>query len=150
MPAAPLNFHASVVVLGDRGIVIAGDPGRGKTQLALALISHGRAQGMFARLVSDDQIFLELRAGRLVAVAPATIAGLVEARGVGPLPVEHEPKAVVDLLVRLVDRGDTERMPDATTESLAGCDVPLLKLASDDRAAAVMAVLGRLALPPFG
>ena len=52
------NFHATAVVLGDRGIVIAGEPGMGKTQLALDLISHARTQGRFARLVADDQIFL--------------------------------------------------------------------------------------------
>ena len=53
----PDNLHASAVVLGDRGIVIAGESGAGKTQLALELLSHARSFGLFARLVADDQIF---------------------------------------------------------------------------------------------
>lgn len=144
------NFHASAVVLGDRGIVIAGDSGAGKTQLALALIDHALAHGLFARLVADDQIFLSARHGRVVCIAPSTIAGLVEVRGVGPRPFGHEPKAPVDLLVRLVGRQAAERLPEAESEVLAGGDVPLLRLAADDRQAAKSAVLARLSLPPFG
>lgn len=143
------NFHASAVVLGDRGIVIAGSPGAGKTLLALALISHARSLGLFARLVADDQVFLSAHDGRLVCAAPETIAGLVEVRGVGPQPTAYEKKAPVDLLVRLVERSVAERFPEAETEALAGCDVPLLRLAADDRQAALMAVAARLSLPPF-
>lgn len=143
------NFHASAIVLGDRGIVISGKSGAGKTQLAVALISHVRAHGLFARLVADDQIFLAAHHGRLVCSAPRTIAGLVEIRGVGPRPIGHEPKAPVDLLVRLVERRNAERLPEPESEVLLGCEVPLLGLAVDDREAAMAAVLARLSLPPF-
>jgi serine kinase of HPr protein (carbohydrate metabolism regulator) len=143
------NFHASAVVLGDRGIVIAGASGSGKTQLALALISDVRSFGLFARLVADDQILLSAHHGRLVCAAPPTIAGLVEVRGLGPRPVEHEVKSPVDLLVRLVERDAAARFPEAETEALLGCHVPLLRLAADDRQASLMAVAARLSLPPF-
>ena len=144
------NFHASAVVLRDRGVVIAGQSGAGKTQLALALICHARSFGLFARLVGDDQIFLSARHGRLICAAAPAIAGLAEIRGLGPRPVAHEMKAPVDLLVRLVDRRSAERFPEAGTEPLLGCEVPLLKLAADDRQAALTAVASRLSLPPFG
>jgi serine kinase of HPr protein (carbohydrate metabolism regulator) len=143
------NFHASAVVLGDRGIVIAGEAGSGKTQLALALISHARTHGLFTRLVADDQLFLSAHQGRLICIAPETIAGLVEVRGVGPQPTDHVKKAAVDLLVRLVEPSAAERFPEAETESIQGCKVPLLKLAADDGRAALMAVVARLSLPPF-
>jgi serine kinase of HPr protein (carbohydrate metabolism regulator) len=143
------NFHASAIVLGDRGIVIAGDSGAGKTQLALALISHARAYGLFARLVADDQIFLSVHHGRLVCSAPETIAGLVEVRGIGPQPIDHEPKASVDLMVRLVARREAMRLTEQATEALLGCDVALLRLPSEDREAAMAAVLAHLSLPPF-
>jgi serine kinase of HPr protein (carbohydrate metabolism regulator) len=146
----PDNFHASAVVLGDRGIVIAGESGAGKTQLALELLSHARSFGLFARLVADDQIFLSVRRGRLVCAVPLTIAGLAEVRGLGPHSIAHEMKAPVDLLVRLVDRRSAERYPELGTEQLLGCGVPLLNLAGDDRQAALMAVAARLSLPPFG
>jgi serine kinase of HPr protein (carbohydrate metabolism regulator) len=143
------NLHASAVVLGDRGIVIAGASGAGKTQLALVLISHVRSFGLFARLVADDQVLLSAHHRRLVCTAPPTIAGLVEVRGLGPQPVEHEAKAPVDLVVRLVERDAAARFPEAETETLLGCHVPLLRLTDDDRQAAMMAVVARLSLPPF-
>jgi len=143
------NFHASAIVLGDRGIVIAGDSGAGKTQLALALISHARTHGLFARLVADDQVFLSVHHGRLVCSAPKTIAGLVEVRGIGPRPIDCEPKASVDLMVRLVARREAMRLAEPETEALLGCDVALLRLPSDDREAAMAAVLAHLSLPPF-
>lgn len=146
----PDNFHASAMVLADRGIVIAGSPGAGKTQLALALICRAGAHGLFARLVADDQIFLSVHHGRLICAAPVTIAGLAELRGLGPRQIRHEAKAPVDLLVRLVEPHAAERLPQKQTELLLGCDVPLLRLPVGDREAAAMAVLARLALPPFG
>ena len=146
----PQNIHASAVVLGDRGIVIVGSSGMGKTQLALTLISHARSFGWFARLVADDQVLLSAHGGRVICAAPATIAGLVEVRGVGPWPAACEMKVPADLVVRLVERHVAERFPETAMEPLLGCEVPLLKLAADNRGAALMAVAARLSLPPFG
>lgn len=151
MPAVALtNIHASAVVLGDRGIVITGPSGAGKTQLALALTCHAEAAGSFGRLVADDQLFLSNHGGRLVAHAPDTIAGLVEARGVGPVRIAFERKAPVDLVVRLVARDAAERLPEPKMETLLGCELPLLELAAGDIQAAVNAIAARLAIAPFG
>jgi len=144
------NLHASALVLGDRGIVIVGSSGSGKSQLALALIADVLASGRFARLVADDQIFLVARNGRLMCQAPEAIAGLVEVRGLGPRPLAHEARAPVDLLVRLVALSAAERFPEAETELLLGCAVPLLRVATEDPHAAKLAVQAQLALPPFG
>ncbi len=143
------NIHATAVVLSDRGIVIRGESGTGKTQLALALICHAMAQGLFGRLVSDDQIILSIHGGRLACEAPATIAGLVEVRSVGPSRMDFIAKAPVDLLVDL-DAGSAERFPELRTDLLLGCEVPAVRLWSGDRQAALAAVLARLSLPPFG
>lgn len=143
------NLHATAVVLGDRGVLIAGASGAGKTGLALALIAHVRAFGRFARLVGDDQVFLRAAGVRLVCIAPATIAGQAEIRGLGPRPVDFEPLAIVDLLVRLAPRSTAPRFPEDATERLAGCEVPRLLLADGDRDAAVLAVASCLDLPPF-
>ena len=114
----PQNIHASAVVLGDRGIVIVGSSGMGKTQLALTLICHARSFGWFARLVADDQVLLSAHGGRVICAAPATIAGLVEVRGVGPWPAACEMKVPADLVVRLVERHVAERFPETATEPL--------------------------------
>jgi serine kinase of HPr protein (carbohydrate metabolism regulator) len=146
----PTNIHASAVVLGERGVLIVGAPGSGKTGLALALVSHARAFGLFARLVGDDQLFLSAHEGRLVCAVPPTIAGLAEVRGLGPRRLEFEAKAPVDLQVRLVDGKAAPRFPDTETETIAGCEIPSLTLAAGDRQAALLAVAACLSLPPFG
>ncbi|RUY09959.1 HPr kinase/phosphorylase, partial [Mesorhizobium sp. M7A.F.Ca.US.005.03.2.1] len=38
----PENIHATMVLIGERGILITGASGSGKTGLALALIDHCR------------------------------------------------------------------------------------------------------------
>ena len=113
----PQNIHASAVVLGDRGIVIVGSSGMGKTQLALTLISHARSFGWFARLVADDQVLLSAHGGRVICAAPATIAGLVEVRGVGPWPAACEMTVPADLVVRLVERHVAERFPETAMKA---------------------------------
>lgn len=144
------NIHATGVALADRGIVIAGEAGAGKTQLALALICHAHASGLFARLIGDDQLFLTVRHGRLLCAVPGTIAGLVEVRGLGPVGLLHAAQAPVDLLVRLVGRDAAERLPETGTARLLGQEIPVLRLAGDDRQAAVMAIVAHQSLPPFG
>ncbi|QOF69124.1 HPr kinase/phosphorylase [Aminobacter sp. SR38] len=141
---APTNMHATAIVLGDRGVLIAGPSGSGKSSLALALVEKFRAGNRFARLVSDDQVFLSAHQGRLVCHAPSTIAGLVEVRGDGPIPVEHEAATTVDLLVRLVPAGAVERLPEDASELLLGCKVPRLMLAEREIAVATPALLALL------
>ena len=104
------NIHATGVILGDRGVLVMGPSGSGKSTLALELLHRVGAAGGFARLVCDDQLFVEARAGRLLARAAPTIEGLVEIRGLGPCPVEAEPAMTVDLVVRLVPAGTAPRI----------------------------------------
>ncbi|MEJ6784139.1 HPr kinase/phosphorylase [Aminobacter sp. Piv2-1] len=140
------NMHATAVVLGDRGVLVAGPSGSGKSALALALVDRVRAQGLFARLVSDDQVFLSGHGGRLLCRAPAAIAGLAEIRGIGPVAYDHEPATVADLVVRLVPPAEVQRLPDETEETLVGCSVARLVLAEREILVAVPAVLTRMGI----
>jgi serine kinase of HPr protein (carbohydrate metabolism regulator) len=137
-------MHATAIALGERGVLVAGPSGSGKTALALALVEKFRAAGRFARLVSDDQVFLSAYQGRLVCHVPLTIAGLVEVRGLGPVPAEYEAAAAIDLLVRLVPALEVERLPEGASELLLGCMMPRLMLAEREIIAAVPAVLASL------
>ena len=137
-------MHATAIALGERGVLVAGPSGSGKTALALALVEKFRAAGRFARLVSDDQVFLSAYQGRLVCHVPSTIAGLVEVRGIGPVPAEFEAAAAVDLLVRLVPALEVERLPEGANELLLGCMIPRIMLAEREIIAAVPAVLASL------
>lgn len=144
------NAHASCVVLGSKGVVIRGRSGAGKTTLALALIEACRGRGQFARLVADDQIWLEVRNGRVVAVAPDAIAGLVEIIGVGPSAVAFEAGSVVDLIVDLVETAEAARYQDEAACSFEGVRIRHLNVPERQVVCAVRAVLSRLDIFPLG
>lgn len=133
-PAA--TVHASAVLVGRRAVLIRGPSGSGKSRLALALIEMGRTGAFaFARLVADDRVLLSARHGRLVARPPATLAGLIEVRGLGLMRLAHEPSAVVGLIVDLA-AADAERLPEpaARQADIEGIALPRLAVASADAA----------------
>ena len=97
--------HATTIAIGGRGVLILGDSGAGKSDLALRLIVEG------ALLIADDQTRLTIEGGRLVATAPTTIAGRMEARGVGILSAPQIESATLYLAVELSAK-PLERMPE--------------------------------------
>ena len=140
------NIHATGVILGDRGVLVTGPAGSGKTTLALELLVRVGAAGGFARLVCDDQVFVEARAGRLLARDAPAIRGLVEIRGLGPCAVASEPAMAVDLLVRLVPADAAPRIASGEAVSIEGVAVPQIELPERSTHASAHAVLGRLGL----
>ena len=139
-----MNHHATAVILGDRGVLIRGRSGAGKTTLACALLDMCRAAGRFARLVADDQVLLARLGGRLVCRVPESIAGLVEFRGMGPGRTPFEPGMVVDLVVDLVERGAAPRCPEEDAVALEGGHVPLLVLPEHEIAGPAFVILRKL------
>jgi len=123
--------HATCVALRPRGrtwraILLRGPSGAGKSDLALRLIEGG------ARLVADDQTELVRRGNSVFATAPARIAGLIEARGVGIVRLARDQlvaRAPVALLVDLAPPERLERLPEPAHERLLGLDLPVLMLA---------------------
>ena len=107
------------MAVAGRGVLILGASGAGKSGLALRLIAQG------ARLVADDRVVLSRRGARLIARAPATLAGLIEARGVGILALPPLQEAEVALAVDL-DRAAAARMPQQDTIAYLGVSVELI------------------------
>ena len=136
------TVHASAVLVGARAVLIRGPSGSGKSKLARELIESGRCNG-FGRLVGDDRVHLEAANGRLLVRPAETLAGLLEVRGVGVLPVAHEPAAVVGLVVDL-EAADAERLPQPQQQRTAIEGVVLPRLAVAAGAAALPAVLALL------
>ncbi|MGE3652127.1 MAG: HPr kinase/phosphorylase, partial [Reyranellaceae bacterium] len=81
------QIHATCVALPEGGVLLRGDSGAGKSDLALRLIDGG------ARLVADDRTDLMREGDLLIARAPTSIAGLIEARGLGILRLPPEKLA---------------------------------------------------------
>lgn len=113
------TVHASVVAIGGRGALILGASGAGKSALALALLGRG------AGLVADDRVHLIRRGNALVASAPAALAGLIEARGIGLLRVPHVAEVPVAIAVDL-DDAPAARMPQVRTITYLGVEVELI------------------------
>lgn len=147
-PGAPW-IHASCVLIGAAGVLIRGAPGSGKSTLTLALMAR-ESERRPARLVADDQVALVAAHGRLVARAPAAIAGRIEVRGAGLIAVAAERRAVVRLVVDLVADAQPERLPgaDAARAEVAGLALPRLALAAGRpcQADRVLAALGVAAM----
>lgn len=104
------SLHASTVALDGRAVIISGPSGSGKSDLALRLMDRGFS------LVSDDQTFLRMEDGRLIASAPPTISGKLEIRGIGIVEVDHVADVPVALFVELTS--DMQRLPDDSRERL--------------------------------
>lgn len=122
-------IHASCVAIGGRAVLIGGPSGAGKSDLALRLIDRGAA------LVSDDYTELRRRGGRVLARAPAEIAGKIEVRGLGILDLPAMADIPVCLYVDL-DR-DPERLPEPETVWLGGEEIPAIALAALEASAAL-------------
>ncbi len=144
--AQATNFHATCLIIGDSGVLLTGASGSGKSSLAFWLIHQARHKGIFARLVSDDQVYLQRAHGRVMATAPDTIAGQLEIRGSGIIAVENESWCIVDLVVHLEKPDDEKRLPSASDRitMISGVELPLLTLASNEPAKSGALVLEAL------
>ncbi|NIZ15294.1 HPr kinase/phosphorylase [Phaeobacter sp. HF9A] len=119
-PAAPCQIeHASCVALNERGVLILGPSGSGKSALALELMARG------AQLVADDRTEIWREQDQLWARAPEAIAGLIEARGVGLLRAKAVAQVQLHVIVDLAQL-ETERLPRHVTQQILGLSLPRL------------------------
>lgn len=134
------TLHASCVVRAGRAVLISGRSGSGKSDLALRLIDRG------ASLVSDDYTIVRRVNGRLIASAPANIAGKMEVRGIGIVEVPSEQEGEVCLVVDL--GRDIARMREEDEAMMvAGVKLPVVALNGLEASAPVKV---EVALATFG
>jgi serine kinase of HPr protein (carbohydrate metabolism regulator) len=115
------TVHASTVAVDGRAVLITGPSGSGKSDLTLRLLDRGFT------LVSDDQTLVRRTGDRLVASAPATIAGKLEIRGIGIVDMETVKDVPVALIVELT--GEIQRLPDDSRERpILGVTLPLISV----------------------
>lgn len=112
--ASPSVFqlHASCAARGDAGVLLLGAPGSGKSDLLLRLIDRG------FDLVADDRVLVQ--AGQ--AVPHASLAGLIEIRGIGLLHMPHRAPVPLALALALdaAAASDGEPWPSLDPDALLG------------------------------
>lgn len=122
MSARAVIVHASCVAIGAQGVLLLGDSGSGKSDLALRLIHEG------ARLVADDRTVITVKGNKLQGAAPTTIAGMIEVRGLGIIALPAKPASLV-LAVQLGREGPRLPGEDRWTPALKSApDLPLIQL----------------------
>jgi RNase adaptor protein for sRNA GlmZ degradation len=135
LPNGIAAIHGTAVAIDGRGVLLRGPSGAGKSDLALRLIAQG------AVLIADDQVALRREGGRILAGPPATIAGLIELRGVGIRRLPYRSDVPLALIVDLVADETIERLPDPAAVEVAGVSVPLLALAPFNASTPIKLVL---------
>ena len=134
-----LLIHATAVaietVFGPRAVLLRGCSGSGKSDLGLRLIDAG------GRLVADDQSELKRRGALIIVRSPPTIAGLIEARGLGIIRVEALAEAPLALIADLAAPETIERLPERDKERLLGLDLPRIAVAPFEVSAAAKVAL---------
>ena len=132
--------HATCIAIAQRGILIEGQPGSGKSSLALALLDRGAA------LVGDDGVLIQARNDGLYALPHPNIRGKLEIRNLGlfDFPVQEEVR--LSLVIRLDPQAP--RFIDEAEQSLLHEHVlPMVRLWPDSP---VLPLRAELALQRYG
>jgi HPr kinase/phosphorylase len=143
------SMHGVLMDVLGMGVLISGDSGLGKSELALELISHG--------LVADDVVEIDrIGPNQLEGRCPPLLQGLLEVRGLGLLDIKTvfgetavRRKMRLKLIVHLVKRSTMEdqyeRLPlQELTQDILG--VPVRKVAIPVAAGRNLAVLTEAAV----
>ena len=115
------KFHSTSVVIEDLGILIRGQSGSGKSDLALRLIDSG------ATLISDDLTICKKIGDYLYLCPHSKTKGLLEVREIGIMTVPYVENIKLNLVVELVEK-KFERIPRVMNCSILGLKFPKIKI----------------------
>ena len=140
-------LHGVFMEIAGTGVLLAGQSGLGKSELALDLISRGH------RLVADDAPeFTRIAPGTICGTCPDALQNFLEVRGLGILNIRemYGEEAVksgqhLELIIKLMAPGQTPsitedriQLPEGKTDVL-GVDIPTIILpAAPNRNLAVL------------
>ncbi|MBR5129978.1 MAG: HPr kinase/phosphatase C-terminal domain-containing protein [Alphaproteobacteria bacterium] len=123
-----LGIYATSLIVNQKGVLITGQSGFGKSSLALELIDQG------ASLIADDVTFLSEKDGKLYASCDEKWHGCFEVRGLGIVKgIPAEPIAKIDYQIELIDE-KVERMPcEIAEKTYCNVNIPVFKINKDEK-----------------
>jgi serine kinase of HPr protein (carbohydrate metabolism regulator) len=136
----PIRLHATCVAIAGQGVLIVGESGTGKSDLALRLMDRG------ALLVADDQVVLTHDGVAVSVGAPERISGLLELRGVGIFQVKALESCPLALVVQLVKQEWIDRLPYPEPYPCFGLEIPQMRLWGFEASAAIKVEMALAAL----
>lgn len=151
---SPIEYvHGVLLNVYGKGVLMIGESGMGKSEIALELIRHGHI------LIADDRVDVKRTHGQLIGQSPPLLAGMIEIRGIGIMNVTQMfgasstmSKSNIDFVIELEpwnDQSDYLRAGIEETEpySILGLSVP--KLVFPVREGRNMAMLVESAVTDF-
>ena len=117
----PKTIHATSVVIEVSGVLIVGNSGLGKSDLALRLIDSG------ATLISDDITICKKVEDSIFLFSPLQTRGLLEVREVGIMTVPYVDNIKLLLIVELVDH-EIERLPSKKIGKFMNLNISKIKI----------------------
>ena len=115
------RIHSSSIVIDDNGVLILGDSGSGKSDLALRLIDNG------ATLISDDISICRKNSNNIYLYCPPEIKGLLEVREIGIITVPFVERIKLRLVVNLKSNNN-ERFPKDSSYRILGIKIPIINI----------------------
>ncbi|MGL5978497.1 MAG: HPr(Ser) kinase/phosphatase [Erysipelotrichaceae bacterium] len=128
------NVHGGFLSIFGKGVLIKGESGLGKSEIALELIKRGHL------LVADDRVDCYKIHNHLIGKAPELLEGMLEIRGVGIISVARMfgvssvlKKKGVDLVIELEHWSknktyDRIGVGEEMFESILGVDIPKISI----------------------
>ena len=115
------RIQSTSVVIDDNGVLILGDSGSGKSDLALRLIDNG------ATLISDDISICRKNSNNIYLYCPPEIKGLLEVREIGIITVPFVERIKLRLVVNLKSNNN-ERFPKDSSFRILGIKIPIINI----------------------
>lgn len=132
--ASSINVHGGLLSIYGKGVLIRGESGMGKSEIALELINRGHI------LVADDRVDCYRIHNQIIGKSPELLQGMLELRGVGIVNISRMfgvrsvlPKAQIDFEV-VLEPWDSNKEYDRVgieekkEENILGISIPKIIL----------------------
>jgi len=128
------SYHGTLIKVNGHGVLISGESGVGKSEIALELVKKGHV------LIADDRVDVCRLHNKIYGQAPEILKNMLEIRGVGIINVESmygvmatDDESEVECIIQL-EKWSAEKefdrlgLMNQQTENFFGIDIPKLRV----------------------